>query len=225
MAARPNLVVLKRKILETEFIIKICGITRREDFGYILRQPEVNAVGFVAYPPSKRFVTYENVGEIISGCDRAILKVGVFVDASFDFIMSYVRGGLEVAQLHGDEPPEFAEKLSREVRVWKALRPRSAGEIDSFTSYPAEKFLIDAFSEGLKGGTGLQVDREMAIHAVEILPGPVILSGGLTPENVTEALRAVSPAGVDVSSGVEISPGVKDTARVRSFISAVSEAI
>ena len=208
----------------TEFILKICGITRHGDYDYILRQPEVNAVGFVAYPPSRRFVTFDSVREITAGVGRSILKVGVFVDAEEDFIMDYVGAGIDVAQLHGDESPGFAEKLSHRIRVWKALRPRSIEGIDKFKDYPAEKFLIDAFSQTLKGGTGLLVDRNIARYAVKTLPAPVILSGGLTPENAADALKAVGPAGVDVSSGVEISPGIKDILRIKSFISAVSGA-
>ena len=210
--------------MDKEFILKICGITRHGDFDYIQRQPEVNAVGFVAYPPSRRFVTFDSVREIIAGSGRPILKVGVFVDATLDFIMDYLQSGIDVAQLHGDESPEFAEKLSRRIRVWKALRPRSVEDIDKYKDYPAERFLIDAFSQALKGGTGLQADRKIAVYAVKTLPAPVILSGGLTPENVADALKAVGPTGVDVSSGVEISPGVKDILRVKRFVSAVSGA-
>jgi len=210
----------------TGFIFKICGITRHGDYDYILRQPEVNAVGFVAYPPSRRFVPFMNVKEIIDGnTGRKILKVGVFVDEEEDFIMDYAESGVEVAQLHSDEPPEFAEKLSRKIRVWKALRPQTTEDIDKFKDYPAESFLIDAFSPALKGGTGKLVDRKLVLHAISVLPSPVILSGGLTPENVADAITAVKPAGIDVSSGVELSPGIKDLIKIKDFIAAASPAL
>jgi len=128
--------------------------------------------------------------------------------------------GVDVVQLHGDEPPAFARLVAARAEVWRAIRPRSAAGVEAFRGYPATRFLVDAATAEAPGGTGAVADWTLARRAVETLGAPVLLAGGLSPENVAGAIAAVGPWGVDVSSGVESAPGVKDHARIRRFIAA-----
>jgi phosphoribosylanthranilate isomerase len=164
----------------------------------------------------------EAVGKILRDFPAALKKAAVFVNADTDAIGKYIDSGVDTIQLHGDENADFAEKLKKGfgLEIWKALRPRSKEEVDSFRSFPADKFLLDAFSASARGGTGKTADWKLAAYAVETLNAPVILAGGLKLANISEALSVVSPFGVDLSSGVEKSPGIKDEKLIKEFFSA-----
>jgi len=203
--------------------IKICGITTEKDYRYISSK-NISAAGFVACPKSPRYISPEQTARIISSCKADVENVGVFVNASFENILAYIDAGINIVQLHGDESADLARKLSGFAEVWKALRPETKNELNDFANYPADKFLIDAYCPDLRGGTGKTANWDLARFAVDFFNAPVILAGGLGAQNVKEAISKVRPFGLDASSGVEISPGVKDHSLVDEFIKTVEEA-
>ncbi|MBN1865457.1 MAG: phosphoribosylanthranilate isomerase [Victivallales bacterium] len=200
--------------------IKICGITRREDAEFAISSG-TDALGFIAYPPSPRYISPDNVARIIGKLVDKKQCVGVFVNAAINTVREYMDAGIDTVQLHGDESEEFAENCSGMAEVWKAIRARSRSQIASLVHYPCDKFLVDAFDESLHGGTGQGVDGDIAKFAVTTLPRPVILAGGLNPANFANAAAAIRPFGLDFNSGVESSPGVKDHALIAKLFSAV----
>jgi phosphoribosylanthranilate isomerase len=197
--------------------VKICGITRQED-GAAAADAGADAVGFIAWPRSRRHVSPDQAAHLMAGLPSGIRRVGVFVDPTVAEIAAYLEAGIDVVQLHGEEPANFARNLSGRVEVWKALRPKGVAEVAAFSEYPAARFLIDAAHPSAPGGTGQTADWILAHHAVGLLPAPVLLAGGLGPENLAAAVAAVQPWGVDVSSGVEHAHGIKDAAKIRAFL-------
>ena len=202
--------------------IKICGITILKDAKYAISSG-ADAIGFIAYPKSPRYISASDVKNI---CDElptdTIKKVGVFVDAPIETIDEYIDAGINIIQLHGDEDADFAKKCNEKAEVWKALKPESSADILKYTEYPADKFLIDAFHRELMGGTGLTVDRELARFAIGKLPIPVILAGGINSANIAEIFNEVKPYGLDISSGVEKSPGIKDYRLIREMFKEIA---
>lgn len=198
---------------QTPFI-KVCGLTRLED-AVSAAELGAAAIGFVAYRRSPRYIAPEEVSIIAAALPPEIIKVGVFVNPSAAETAAYAAAGLDVVQLHGDESADFAAALG--LDVWKAVRPRVIDDINAVKGYPATLFVIDAFSAKGYGGTGELADWGLAAEAVETLDAPVILAGGLESGNVIAALDATGAAGIDVSSGVESAPGVKDINRLRAF--------
>jgi phosphoribosylanthranilate isomerase len=217
--------------------VKICGITNLED-ALVAVDAGADAVGFVFYEKSPRKVDVQTVREIISKLPERLEKVGVFVDQSVEQVKETAKqAGLTAAQLHGG-------RLAKEV--WSDSRPASecigvskmipvipAGSLDNggiFISQEAHAsvfaLLIDAPKNGLPGGTGEKFDWQNARGMVESLGlmVPVIVAGGLKPDNVGEALNLFRPFGVDVSSGVEAKPGKKDPDKVRAFVRTVRTA-
>lgn len=196
--------------------IKICGITRPDDYKFLLGR-DISAAGFVAHPKSKRYISPENVRSILSiGGD--ILKVAVFVDAEIDEIKKYIDAGVNVVQLHGNESVSLAAELSEHVEVWRALRLQSEKDITDNLEYPASKILIDSYSGKMMGGTGIKADWNLASLAVKLFRKPVILAGGLNQSNIESAIKEVRPYGVDISSGVETAPGIKDTKAIENIV-------
>ena len=198
--------------------VKVCGMTSLEDalmavgFG-------ADAVGFVFYRKSPRFVTEKLVKSIV--LPPFVNKVGVFVNETAERINRIADAcRLDTIQLHGDESPAFCRKLRR--RVVKAIRLRDAQSLELLPRYEVDGFFLDAYAEKIPGGTGLTCDWRLAQRARKF--GPVILAGGLHPGNVEDAVNQVQPYGVDVCSGVEKSPGKKDRAKVRDFILAARKA-
>jgi phosphoribosylanthranilate isomerase len=158
----------------------------------------------------------EDVAEWVQGMPPSIHKVGVFVDSPLAEIARAIQlAGLDVVQLHGHEPPEICEWIP--VKVWKAFH-LGEGVPESPDSYRVDAFLLDSYSAESLGGTGQVGDWEWAREYAQSCDTPVVLAGGLTPENVRKAIREVKPWGVDVSSGVELRPGRKDIEKVRAFI-------
>lgn len=200
--------------------VKICGITNLDD-ALVAVEAGADALGFVFYPESPRCVTPEKAAEIIRSLPPFVQTVGLFVNEAAARINAMAREcGLDIVQLHGDEPPEFCGLVER--RVIKAFRIKEIASLDPIRNYRVSAHLLDAYSPSAYGGTGLTFNWDVAKMAKSF--GPVILAGGLTPGNVAEAVAAVEPFAVDVSSGVETSPGKKDPARVREFIRRAKEA-
>ncbi len=201
--------------------VKICGNTNLAD-ARVAVEAGADMLGFVFCEASPRFVTVERVADIVRQLPSHVAKVGVFVDPSEELVMQAIAGcGLSLLQFHGNEPPEFCMQFG--IMSIKAFRMRDAESLRSLVSYPTDAWLLDAFVPGQLGGTGARFNWELAVAAGR-LGKPIFLAGGLTPENVAEAVRKVQPFGVDVSSGVESSPGKKDHQRVRKFIRAAKAA-
>ncbi len=200
--------------------VKICGICNLED-AQVAAEAGADLLGFVFYPPSPRYVTPEQVRQIVKR-SRAfnLYYVGVFVDQPPDVVDQTLNFcGLDYAQLHGAEPPEAVDRLiGRGYGVIKAFRVRDERSLPEIASYRATAYLLDTYVPGQPGGTGHRFDWSLVEPVKE--HGPVILAGGLTPDNVTQALHTAQPWGVDVSSGVEATPRRKDPELVRCFIAA-----
>lgn len=195
--------------------VKICGITRAEDAQWVARSG-ADALGLVFHQPSPRAVTAETAAEIVAALPPFVSVVGLFVDAVpelVDAVLSRVR--LDYLQFHGDESPEDCERY--QVPYIKVARVRPGLDLVQYAvGYRhARALLVDAYVAGVPGGTGKTFDWAALPPA---LPLPLILSGGLTPENVGLAIRTVKPWAVDVSSGVEAAPGIKDAGKVQQFI-------
>jgi phosphoribosylanthranilate isomerase len=198
--------------------IKICGITRVED-ARIAVGLGVDAIGLVFYPGSPRNVSLERAQEIIAATPPFVTAVGLFVDPARDQVETVLRCcPLGLLQFHGDEAPGFCRDFG--VPYIKAVRVRAGADLVQCLSpyHAAQGWLLDAYHERLYGGTGESFDWKLVPPD---LARPVILSGGLTPDNVGAAVRQVRPWAVDVSSGVEAAKGVKDAAKIAAFIAGV----
>lgn len=197
--------------------VKICGITNLED-ARAAAEAGADAVGFVFYPESPRFIEPGNARNIIAKLPVFITTVGVIVDESEDMIRRILReSGVQILQFHGSESPLLCTRFRE--KIIKAIRVKDTESIHSMKMYPLDTFLLDTYQEKSKGGTGKSFDWKLAATAKEY--GQIILSGGLTPSNVREAIKKVQPYGVDVSSGVEVSVRKKDHAKIRNFIKEV----
>ncbi len=210
--------------------VKICGITNEPDAAAAI-EAGADLLGFVFYPISKRYVPARRARVLVRfahSISPTVMTVGVFVNETPERVRATMEEcALEFAQLHGEETPEMMQALS--PWVYKGLRPRD--ELDAralietyrpAVAYNRPAFIVDSFSDKLYGGTGERADWGLACEIARAFP--ILLAGGLRPENVGQAVETVRPWGVDVSSGVERSPGVKDGARVRAFVSAAKAA-
>ena len=198
--------------------VKICGITNSQD-SQVAVNAGADALGFVFYKQSPRYVKPKIVKSIVTELPPFVLTVGVFVNEELAIVRDImVECGLALAQLHGDETPAFCEALGHPVL--RGIRLRDRGTFLAMAEYKGRAgvrgFVVDAFSESGFGGTGQRADWSLAAEAAQ--SSPILLAGGLTPENVQEAIQNVRPYGVDVSSGVEASPGKKDPAKVMAFV-------
>ncbi|MGH2349467.1 MAG: phosphoribosylanthranilate isomerase [bacterium] len=202
--------------------VKICGISDVET-ALAAADAGADAIGLV-FAPSRRRVTVDRAREIADALPPFVTKVGLFVDADAEQVLHHVEtAGLEVVQLHGSETPAFCAALRRPVI--KAIRVKDASSLAAMDRYRVSAFLLDSYDPDVAGGTGRVFDWDLAARVNPYgasrlgAGGPyrIILSGGLTPENVTEAIARVHPYGVDVSSGVE-TDGKKDPVKIREFI-------
>lgn len=197
--------------------VKICGITSVADARLAI-EAGADALGFVFYEPSPRFVTPEAAAAIVRELPPFPLRVGVFVDAPEDLVLAAMtQCHLGLLQFHGDEPPAYCLQFG--VMSMKAFRIQSAESLQRLSDYPTDAWLLDACAPGKPGGSGETFNWDLALQAGK-LGRPIFLAGGLTPENVAEAVRQVRPYAVDVSTGVEAAPGRKDPAKLRAFIQA-----
>jgi phosphoribosylanthranilate isomerase len=204
--------------------VKICGVTRLEDAELAVGLGAW-AVGMVLWPDSPRACDPEDAAGIATALRRRCEVAGVFVNAHLDDLVAAAEEApLTIIQLHGDEGPAYCAEVRRRTgaKVMKAARVHDAGDVRELSAYKTDLHMLDAYVAGVPGGTGERFDWELA----RAHPGrpPLVLSGGLTPANVAEAISVAQPYAVDVASGVESSPGVKDHAKVRSFFEAVDAA-
>jgi len=200
--------------------VKVCGLGRRED-ARLAVELGASALGFVFWPQSPRAITPERVREITEGLPPFVSRVGVFVNESPAAIKeTSERAGLTAVQLHGDEDASAYADLA--LPVIKALPVGETFTMSAVEDLPVRvTVLLDAHDPIRRGGTGRVIEWTVASAAARVRP--IILSGGLTPENVKSAVAAVRPYAVDVSSGVEAAPGVKDEARLRAFFAALTQ--
>ncbi|MDO8730118.1 MAG: phosphoribosylanthranilate isomerase [Candidatus Omnitrophota bacterium] len=201
--------------------VKICGMTNRED-AIAAAEAGADAIGFVLVPTSPRAVTRREVEEILRFIPPTVLTVGVVANEDPDFLKGLVRVcSLGALQLHGQEPPEQVLRLKAElsgVEIIKAIRVRDADSLKEIPSYKGvDAILLDTYDPHRLGGTGQPFDWSLAARAKEF-EIPLIVAGGLTAGNVREMVRQVDPHGVDVSSGVEVSPGKKSFELIRQFV-------
>jgi phosphoribosylanthranilate isomerase len=204
--------------------IKFCGITTHEDAEQAAAVGAW-AIGLNFWPRSARRCDLDTAAEIAAAMKRRVELVGVFVNPTLDHVATVAEAvGLTMIQLHGDEGPAFCGETARRTgcRVIKAARVRSGADIQALAAFHVDYHLLDSHVHGERGGTGETFAWELArAHRGHV---PLILSGGLTPENVAEAIVAVRPFAVDVASGVESRPGHKDPARLYAFATAVAAA-
>ena len=199
--------------------VKVCGTTRLKD-ALLAVECGADAIGFIFYKKSPRHVSAKTAKEICSKLPPFVHRVGVFVNETADTVNRIAeRCGLDAVQLHGDESPAFCKKIK--CRVIKVVRVKDVASLKEMSRYVVDGFLLDTYKEDQWGGTGKVFDWELAVRAKK--KGPVILAGGLNPRNVKAAIKKVQPYGVDVSSGVEQSPGKKDPKKVKAFLKAVRE--
>lgn len=199
---------------EKQVKVKVCGMTSLKD-ALVAVEGGADAVGFIFYKKSPRSVTMKTVREIVLELPPFVDTVGVFVDETAEQINKIADYcNLDIIQLHGDESPTFCKKIRR--KVIKAFRIKDMQSVKKLSSFQVSGFLLDTFSEKLHGGTGKVFDWNLALPAKKF--GPVIMAGGLTPNNVQQAVRQIRPYGVDVCSGVESEPGIKDHKKVRAFL-------
>lgn len=198
--------------------VKVCGITTPRD-ARLAAAAGADAIGLI-FAESPRRVSVETAREIAGMLPDGVLKVGVFVNAAPEEVLRIAgETGLDYAQLHGDEGPETVDRIrGGGLKVIKALRVRDAGSLAEMESYGADLYMLDAYSDKARGGTGERFDWELAKSLVG--RGNIVVSGGLSPENVREAIEVLDPHGVDASSSLEDAPGEKNAELVRRFVSA-----
>ena len=203
------------------FLIKICGVTSGDDAA-LVAAAGADAVGINFWPGSRRFIGADaNVAEVVAAIPAGVLKFGVFVNAEPSEVVAQARRwGLDRIQLHGDERPEHFAAVPARSLV-RAVRVRDAAALEAMVDWNAGLFLLDAFVDGYGGAGAVAPWSIIAGHRTA---APFLLAGGLHPGNVAEAIAATAPAGVDVASGVESSPGRKDPHRVAAFIAAARAA-
>ena len=204
--------------------VKICGITGPAD---ARRAVELGAwaLGMIFWPRSPRACTLEAAEEIAAEQRRKTELAGVFVNATLDEVARTAdRVGLSILQLHGDEGPVYCQEAARRTgcRVMKAVRVHSAADVQALQPFHTDFHLLDSYSPSAPGGTGESFDWALA----KLHPGvpPIVLSGGLTADNVGAAIAAARPSAVDTASGTESEPGVKDPAKLTAFFRAVAAA-
>lgn len=208
--------------------VKICGITREED-ATLAVQNNVWAIGMIMWPASPRYVPLQQAAEIADGVRKSSEVAGVFVDQPLDEVVQLTTEiGLSLVQLHGNEGKHFAQAIVERTgaRVIKAFRVQGRdvlGEMGKF--YNVDFQLLDTYKAGIPGGTGETFDWRFLTEVPRRGNVPLILSGGLTPENVGGAIEMVGPYAVDTSSGVESEPGIKDHDKMNAFFEAVNGAV
>lgn len=205
--------------------IKICGVTRTED-ATMVAAAGVDFVGLNFWPSSKRYLPADRAPAVAQAARSAgpVSVVGVFVNARIDDIVAIARAVvLDAVQLHGDETPQDAAAVAHQTHcaVWKAVAVGRRSDLDRLDTWPVDAILLDTPTTG-RGGSGRVFDWKLARDARRAYPTRrFVLAGGLSPENVHAAIEAVSPWAVDVASGIECAPGVKDGAKLAAFVAAV----
>lgn len=205
--------------------VKICGLTRLED-ALCAQQNGAFALGFIFYPPSKRFIPMDNAQTLLTALPAEAVPVGVFVNQPDDIAQAVQSLPLKGIQLHGDETPDDCRRLRSTFGgfVIKAFRLKKAADLDAIAAYEdvVDYILLDAAVDGVYGGTGQLADWDLARRAADFKK-PLILSGGITPDNITAAARAVRPFAVDLAGGVESAPGIKSPDKIKQLFDAVKD--
>ncbi|MEO1340868.1 MAG: phosphoribosylanthranilate isomerase [Cyanobacteria bacterium J06635_13] len=208
--------------------VKICGITQIEQ-GQAIADLGADSIGFICVPKSPRYVTPQQIRAIAAALPEQTVKVGVFANHSIAEIIAIVeQGQLTAVQLHGAESPEFCgqlrQKIGSQTELIKAFRIESAQSLTATTNYTdwVDTLLLDAYHPQMLGGTGHTIDWQDLTQFQPTIPW--MLAGGITPSNVGEALSRLQPHGIDLSSGVERSPGVKDLSKVAQLFEAIAVA-
>lgn len=197
--------------------VKVCGTTSLKDALFAV-ESGADALGFVFYKKSPRCISQKEVKDIVAQLPPFVETVGVFVNEASDKVNRIAEQcRLTAVQLHGDESPAFCRRIKR--RVIKVFRVLDADSFKGISNYDVSGFLLDSYNDESRGGTGKVFDWNLALRAKK--QGPIILAGGLNPYNVYTAIHRVKPYGVDVCSGVEKSPGVKDFIKIDEFIKSV----
>lgn len=202
--------------------VKICGITNIAD-GLAAAEAGADMIGLMFYEGSPRHITLAQATEISRALPPFLMRVGVFVNPEPDFVLRAIADcNLTLLQFHGDETSEFCTQFG--LMSLKAIRVRDAASLAQLENFDTSAFLLDAHSKSGLGGTGEKFNWDLAVEAQKF-GKPIFLAGGLTPENVADAVRQVRPFAVDVSSGVESAPGKKDHAKVKAFIAAAKSVV
>jgi len=207
--------------------IKFCGITSIEDRDAAILAG-ADAIGLVFFKDSPRFVNLEKAERIAEDIPPFVSVVGIFVNEEIGLIEEYIeRFGLNAVQLHGDEDVRYCLNFRslkfKGVRLIKAIRVKDRESLAAIEDCPADAILLDAYKRGMYGGTGQVFDRDLALIAKEYGRN-LIISGGLNPDNVHDIIKEIMPYGVDVSSGIEFSPGKKNIELMEQFIQEVRRA-
>lgn len=200
--------------------VKICGITTGDQASAII-EAGADALGINFWPKSKRYIALEEAKPWLSELEGAVPRVAVTVNASDEEIQAIADSGvIDWIQLHGDETPHRVESLAQQgYPVFKAMGIKDREMLSTAAAFSSSTLLLDAYAPVEYGGSGETMDWSLGAEAVQQWPDrQILLAGGLRPENVGEAIRQVNPAGVDVASGVEASPGIKDMDKVRAFL-------
>ncbi len=200
--------------------IKVCGITNLDD-ALAAVELGVDALGFNFYKKSPRFIEPQRAAQIINQLPPFTVPVGIFVNEREERIREITsQACIQGIQLHGDETPEFCQRFGN--RVIKAFQVKDKESLKHMSHYRVSSYLLDSYREGLRGGTGEIFDWHLAVVAKTF--GRIILAGGLTADNVVEAVKLVQPYGVDVCGGVEREKGMKDHGKMKKFVTAVRRA-
>lgn len=201
--------------------IKICGITNLGD-ALAAVTAGADAVGFNFYKPSPRYIAPQAAREIVKQLPASVLTVGVFVDEESPQAVMNIAGeaGVKALQLHGDESPDYCRELAATAQVIKSLAVSDSFDPTLACSFPVDAIMLDTRDNRLRGGTGRVFDWSIAQQVSQLIP-KLYLAGGLSPENVEEAINRVRPYAVDACSGLEDRPGTKNHPRLRAFIDTV----
>jgi len=202
--------------------VKICGVTSVED-AFMAAEAGADMIGLMFYDKSPRHISLPVAAEIAHAVPSLVLRVGVFVDPTEELVRSAIAEcGLGLLQFHGNETSDFCTQFG--LMSVKAIRIRDESSLSALANYHTDAFLLDAYSAAAFGGTGEKFNWDLAVEAKKA-GKPIILAGGLRPENVAAAATYVRPLAVDVSSGVESAPGKKDPDKVRAFIKAAKSVV
>ncbi len=216
------MLLLDRFLDPSTVSLKICGVTTQADADTLVALG-VDALGVNFWPCSKRFLSQEQASWL-SDLAGKILRIGVFVNESVELPLRLVREGyLDVVQLHGDETPAYAAPFRNAgIPFIKAIGVKTRADLARATDYGASAILLDAHAPGIYGGTGEVFDWEVASDFRRLHPQlPIILAGGIVPENTGLAAMSVKPTALDIASGAEISPGIKDFQKIAAFLTAL----
>lgn len=204
--------------------IKICGITRCEE-AIAICELGVDILGFILYPPSPRYISPDKIKDIIKEIPPLVKTVGVFVNTTKSDLLKIVNeSGIDTVQLSGDESPEYCQSLSNTGLHWiKSFRIKDKLELNYLNQFRSKYFLLDAWSEKEYGGTGKSFNWEIATKASQKYQ--IILAGGIDAKNVGKAVEQIKPYGIDVSSGVELSPGRKSIPAIKDLLNEVEKTV